>query len=109
MKSLPPKFLESLEGIEGFNKEAFLEVHDSGEQITSIRINPAKTPHVNNITSTDEKAYDPYIDITHDKGDPSIAVSRLPFASPVPWTEYGFYLKQRPSFTFDPLFHAGCY
>ncbi|MGZ3951315.1 MAG: methyltransferase RsmF C-terminal domain-like protein [Flavisolibacter sp.] len=109
MKSLPPKFLESLEGIEGFNKEAFLEVHESGEQITSIRINPAKTPHVNNITSTDEKAYDPYIDITHDKGDPSIAVSRLPFASPVPWTEYGFYLKQRPSFTFDPLFHAGCY
>ncbi|HEY6954128.1 MAG TPA: RsmB/NOP family class I SAM-dependent RNA methyltransferase, partial [Flavisolibacter sp.] len=109
MKSLPPKFLESLGGIEGFNKEAFLEVHDSGEQITSIRINPAKTPHANNITSTDEKAYDPYIDITHDKGDPSIAVSRLPFASPVPWTDYGFYLAQRPSFTFDPLFHAGCY
>ena len=27
----------------------------------------------------------------------------------VPWTQYGYYLYQRPSFTFDPLFHAGCY
>lgn len=27
----------------------------------------------------------------------------------VPWTESGYYLPQRPSFTFDPLFHAGCY
>ena len=29
--------------------------------------------------------------------------------SPVPWTQLGYYLHQRPSFTFDPLFHAGCY
>ncbi len=27
----------------------------------------------------------------------------------VPWSEYGYYLPARPSFTFDPLFHAGCY
>jgi 16S rRNA C967 or C1407 C5-methylase (RsmB/RsmF family)/NOL1/NOP2/fmu family ribosome biogenesis protein len=27
----------------------------------------------------------------------------------VPWCENGFYLKDRPSFTFDPLFHAGVY
>ena len=27
----------------------------------------------------------------------------------VPWCPEGFYLKGRPSFTFDPLFHAGCY
>lgn len=27
----------------------------------------------------------------------------------VPWTKYGYYLTPRPSFTFDPLFHAGCY
>ena len=27
----------------------------------------------------------------------------------VPWCEEGFYLEGRPSFTFDPLFHAGCY
>lgn len=27
----------------------------------------------------------------------------------VPWCADGFYLAERPSFTFDPLFHAGCY
>src|SRR5271169_5289125 len=28
---------------------------------------------------------------------------------PVPWCTEGYYLDTRPSFTFDPLFHAGCY
>ena len=27
----------------------------------------------------------------------------------VPWCEEGYYLADRPQFTFDPLFHAGCY
>ena len=27
----------------------------------------------------------------------------------VPWCEEGYYLQGRPQFTFDPLFHAGCY
>jgi len=27
----------------------------------------------------------------------------------IPWTEHGYSLSSRPSFTFDPLFHAGCY
>lgn len=27
----------------------------------------------------------------------------------VPWCEQGYYLRERPSFTFDPLFHAGTY
>lgn len=27
----------------------------------------------------------------------------------VPWCSEGFYLQQRPSFTLDPLFHAGAY
>jgi 16S rRNA C967 or C1407 C5-methylase (RsmB/RsmF family)/NOL1/NOP2/fmu family ribosome biogenesis protein len=27
----------------------------------------------------------------------------------VPWCPEGYYLDKRPSFTFDPLFHAGCY
>ena len=30
-------------------------------------------------------------------------------AEPVPWCRNAYYLKQRPNFTFDPLFHAGCY
>ena len=28
---------------------------------------------------------------------------------PIPWASSGVYLKNRPTFTFDPLFHAGCY
>lgn len=28
---------------------------------------------------------------------------------PVSWASSGVYLKNRPTFTFDPLFHAGCY
>ena len=27
----------------------------------------------------------------------------------VPWCDMGYYLSSRPAFTFDPLFHAGCY
>ena len=27
----------------------------------------------------------------------------------IPWSEEGRYLPERPSFTLDPLFHAGCY
>ncbi len=27
----------------------------------------------------------------------------------VPWCDTGYYLPERPSFTLDPLFHAGCY
>lgn len=36
--------------------------------------------------------------------------SKQPIDSdPVPWCTSGFYLKTRPSFTLDPLFHSGCY
>ncbi len=30
-------------------------------------------------------------------------------SEPVPWCRNGYYLSERPSFTTDPLFHAGCY
>ncbi|KAA6303683.1 MAG: Ribosomal RNA small subunit methyltransferase F [Candidatus Ordinivivax streblomastigis] len=30
-------------------------------------------------------------------------------ASPVSWANNAYYLNERPSFTLDPLFHAGCY
>jgi NOL1/NOP2/sun family putative RNA methylase len=90
LMKLPEEFLASLEGTPGFNKEAFVAVHEQEEGITSIRVNPAKW-------ST---------------GDAVKEESNLPFTTPhipVPWSRYGFYLDQRPSFTFDPFFHAGCY
>ena len=30
-------------------------------------------------------------------------------AKQIPWCPEGYYLEERPQFTFDPLFHAGCY
>ncbi|MGZ3814731.1 MAG: hypothetical protein ACXVJN_23130 [Mucilaginibacter sp.] len=36
-------------------------------------------------------------------------ISSIKGDSRVPWCNEGFYLDSRPSFTFDPLFHAGCY
>lgn len=30
-------------------------------------------------------------------------------STPVPWSPMGVFLPERPSFTLDPLFHAGCY
>lgn len=32
-----------------------------------------------------------------------------PDGAPVPWNRYGRILSERPNFTLDPLFHAGCY
>ncbi|MEP0712003.1 tRNA/rRNA cytosine-C5-methylase [Algoriphagus sp.] len=29
--------------------------------------------------------------------------------SPIPWSQTGFFLKERPSFTLDPAIHAGAY
>jgi 16S rRNA C967 or C1407 C5-methylase (RsmB/RsmF family)/NOL1/NOP2/fmu family ribosome biogenesis protein len=80
--SLPEALISSLKNIQGFDEDAFRKVHESNDQITSIRLNPFKLATTN---------------------------SRLSIDSPVPWSSQGFYLKQRPSFTFDPLFHAGCY
>lgn len=39
------------------------------------------------------------------------ASSSIPHSSlnKVPWSSEGFYLDERLTFTFDPLFHAGCY
>ena len=46
----------------------------------------------------------------------SVAVRLNPFkglagpeGTPVPWSPYGRILSERPVFTLDPLFHAGCY
>lgn len=79
---LPENLLDALENVDGFEREGFIKVHESGKQITSVRVNPNKFSIHNSQFSIDEK---------------------------IPWSQYGFYLKERPSFTFDPFFHAGCY
>ena len=78
---LPAPFLQSLEGVVGYNKAAFEAVHASGETVTAIRVNPNKNP--------DQILFE--------------------HTSPVPWCPHGHYLEARPSFTLDPNFHAGAY
>ena len=46
--------------------------------------------------------------------NPRIAIDHGPWTmdhsdSQVPWCSEGYYLNDRPQFTFDPLLHAGCY
>lgn len=93
---LPGSLLDSLTHAEGFDKKAFEKVHTSGEQVTSVRINPHKQPMLQLSAAQDGLAI----------GNP-VHYSLL--TTLIPWTEYGYYLESRPSFTFDPLFHAGCY
>jgi 16S rRNA C967 or C1407 C5-methylase (RsmB/RsmF family)/NOL1/NOP2/fmu family ribosome biogenesis protein len=92
--SIPQALSASLTGVKGFNKETFEAVHALGEQVTSIRLNPFK----NRVTAQG------VIGI-----QPQDVLQYLPAATPVAWCNTGYYLSERPSFTFDPLFHAGCY
>jgi 16S rRNA C967 or C1407 C5-methylase (RsmB/RsmF family)/NOL1/NOP2/fmu family ribosome biogenesis protein len=80
---LPASFLESLQNVKGFNQAAFENIHASDEQVTSIRLNPRKLLQPADLDfSLDEK---------------------------IPWSSNGYYVAKRPSFTFDPLLHAGVY
>lgn len=80
--NLPVQLIQSLHDAPGFEKEPFERAHEQPAPV-SIRVNKLK----------------PFDPNTHFPG----GVSR------VPWTDSAFYLSERPSFTFDPIFHAGCY
>ncbi|MBL7921581.1 MAG: RNA methyltransferase [Bacteroidia bacterium] len=80
MVKLPQQLLNSLSKLAHFNAEAFLEAHSEENKITSIRLNPFKK------TQLDFELNDK-----------------------VTWSDEGYYINERPSFTYDPLFHAGCY
>ena len=62
--------------------DAYIKAFDEPQPV-SIRINPNKFSASQDIASF--------------------------FDAPVKWCEGGYYLKSRPSFTADPLFHAGTY
>ncbi len=76
---LPAEFIQSVSCCHGFDEQAFIDAHQT-KSPTSIRINPFKQTQ---------------FEFTLDK--------------PVPWNQYGFYLEERPNFTHDLLFQAGCY
>jgi 16S rRNA C967 or C1407 C5-methylase (RsmB/RsmF family)/NOL1/NOP2/fmu family ribosome biogenesis protein len=80
---LPDKFLTSLAGIHGYDQDTFVDAHQNGNILTAVRLNSAK----------------PFAS--------SAAVWET--TTTVPWCNTGLYLDERPSFTTDPLFHAGAY
>lgn len=61
--------------------QEFVNLHDTEAKTNSVRFNPLKP----------------------------IDKANFAIASPVPWCDRGYYLAQRPVFTLDPYFHAGCY
>lgn len=80
----PVSFIQALEKIPGLDIKAFLDIHNQANSIPSIRLNPFKSI---------DKSF----------------LSHLSIENAVPWSKHGYYLSSRPSFTFDPYFHAGAY
>ena len=60
-----------------------------------------------------EERFNRFLEAFNEDAPTSIRLNRKKLVSlspcEVPWCEEGFYLEGRPQFTFDPLFHAGCY
>lgn len=51
----------------------------------------------------------PPVSIRHNPDKFFLNNPHLSPSNAVPWCEQGYYLTERPLFTADPLFHAGCY
>lgn len=83
---LPKAFTEYMKRLLGEEAYGKLELGLTDEPQVSIRLNECKLASFGSKCSKPESA------------DAS-----------VPWCRNGYYLKDRPSFTFDPLLHAGAY
>ncbi len=81
---LKEEFLQALEGCPGFLREEMVAAHQQGSPV-SVRLNPKK------------------------KTSPLDIFPGGILSDAVPWCENAYYLKSRPKFTLDPLFHAGAY
>ncbi len=91
MVHLPEDFIQETRLVMGEERfHRFLEAFNE-EAPTSIRLNPLHRGTVPRVRSEAEYT------------------GTVPSVQQVPWCPEGFYLSGRPQFTFDPLFHAGCY
>ena len=87
--NLPAPFTEYTRALLGNEEYEKLSAALEQEPPVSIRLNPS---------------------FLTDANSPNSPISLLSSpVSPVPWCPEGHYLGQRLTFTFDPLFHAGCY
>jgi 16S rRNA C967 or C1407 C5-methylase (RsmB/RsmF family)/NOL1/NOP2/fmu family ribosome biogenesis protein len=80
--SLPAKLLSAIQDTADYEEILFCDCHAQATIPISIRLHPIKKMG---------------------------AATYLPIDKKIPWSTNGFYLKERPSFTLDPLLHAGCY
>ena len=105
--NFPEAFLSRTKAILGDDFDSFI-LAMGGEPVTSVRLNvnknlPLPPPEGDRLT--------------HDNFALKSGVSYPPLEGAggglkiesIPWASNAYYLKERPSFTFDPLFHAGCY
>lgn len=88
---LPDALLDSLSNLDHFDQRAFIDAHASGDQLVSVHMNPEKSVLRGGIWPAE-------------MDEPPFQIS-----APVQWAPDAWYLKTRPSFTLDPLFHAGVY
>lgn len=84
MITLPESFTSSLQRCKGFDEGSFVAAHQTAAPV-SIRINAKKKERFAAVFSAAETD------------------------GAVPWCNHAFYLKERPAFTLDPVFHAGAY
>ncbi|MDR0232764.1 MAG: rRNA cytosine-C5-methyltransferase [Dysgonamonadaceae bacterium] len=103
--NFPEAFLTRTKAVLGDDFDSFIQAMDE-EPVTSVRLNMSRFGVVSDYVATKSKsltcifAKQSFVfntDVVRD------------YAERVPWASNAYYLKERPSFTFDPLFHAGCY
>lgn len=92
---LPQSLLNSLSKLDGFNADAFINVHAQKKNITSVRIN--------------DKKWSPDKDIVASHFQNLSQSIQNETITPVLWNPYGYYISQRPQFIFDPYIHGGAY
>jgi 16S rRNA C967 or C1407 C5-methylase (RsmB/RsmF family)/NOL1/NOP2/fmu family ribosome biogenesis protein len=88
---LPAELIKSLSQMDHFDPKEFQSVHETGDHLVSVHMNPGKPILVNSRWP--------------------LEINEPPFeiSNTVPWAADAYYLSSRPSFTLDPLFHAGLY
>lgn len=120
LSSLPGDFTERIRGQFPDEHGEFLRALEQ-EPVTAIRLNPHKSkplpepstmspgPAIPEDYSSPEDfpcSGDAADSSGHATGTPP---RPFPGMRPVPWSDNGWFLPERPSFTLDPLFHAGSY
>lgn len=87
---LPASFVSYTRSLLGEEEYRLLEEALEADQPVSLRMNEQK------LSARQDTPY-------------SLSSTLRNSLKKVPWSASGYYLDKRLTFTFDPLFHAGCY